>query len=259
MWQRQPIPPPAGFFQQPTMDVTQRQQIIQNYPIGAREVDVDGNYHPKEFLRKLSRYFTMMQYNVTSESGDMIKSPVGQQTGEFHGNIQANASFPINPAGTFNYNDYTIIWLLLIVFTIIGILTGIYTYGVGLAIMLILFFLIFIMYGNQLCNRTVPFSGRLDLYLQAHLDGEIYEDFRSGASGKMPVSSNLSLILGGRIEPITNRLGLKEEQFLMSGRGKMLNSAEWFQAIDYFTSKVRIDINELAEKAEAVRMELSSR
>ena len=122
--------------------VTRRQQILQGSDY-AREVDVDGNFHPKEFLRKLSREFTILRYSVTREDGRMMKNPVGNQTGEFSGNIEAGA-YSVVVGGTCTYADESQLIVMLVLLAILGVIIGVFTHGIGFIAILLLCALLYI-------------------------------------------------------------------------------------------------------------------
>jgi len=251
---RTSIPSPIQFSAPPA---TRRQQILQAADY-AKEIDADGNYHPKEFLRKLSREFTLLKYSITREEGTMAKNPVGLQTGEFVGEIQAQASNIVN-VGTCTYRDESTLLMLLLFLVVIGVVVGVFTYGIALILTVGLAIWIYYAYRDRF-KRNFTYQTRVDVTLEAYLSGEVYEDTRPQANQKkLPITSNLSLIIGGNVRTSDIPMGLPFDQIRASGRGVCVPSLWLPQAVEYWQTKVRADIDSLSDRAEKVRRELVGR
>lgn len=185
-----------------------RQELRRNFPV-VEEIDVQGNYHPAEVTRKVSRLMTRLGMHITEENTDIRKNPVGQATGETFGWVCANGHRDVVPAGSATFFDkpafdaaFNLPFIFGIILLLVGVLgmaanslvLGVLLGGAGGAALLYAIWL-----WSERFNRftkTFEFSARVQADFVVAIPGEIYEDFRSGAPN--PIRVNLSVIAAMR-------------------------------------------------------------
>ena len=105
--------------------------------------------------------------------------------------------------------------------------------------------------------KSFEFRVSVDALIQAHLTGEVYEDTRPQTlSEKLPIVSNLSLILGGKITTTRLSAGPENDEVLESESGEVVTNDNLGNAVNFWQKKVFADIDALVTASEKVRREL---
>lgn len=246
------VPAPYS-YQRPPSDSYSRQEVLRQYgpPKGVvTEVDVAGHFHPKELLRKVSRELTSMQYHIEEETVEILKSPVGQSTGEIHGHIKASHTQKVNPGGRFTYKNTDAFIMFLLIFLLSGILLMFWHFlFLALAIIGVIMLVVF---QDALFRKEFTYPVTLVATIVISLPGEVYEDFRR--TERVPMSTNVSVIIGGRVD-ITRNTSVEQEKSMIHRKGRVEISPYYERSESFLWNKITENVNFLTQSIEAARDE----
>lgn len=202
-----------------------RTAMLNSYDL-VREIDVKGHFHPNELRRKLARDLTHSNLNVLEEEGIVQRESVGNATGLAVGHLRAGASQFIRPAGFGEYVDRKA-WAAAVISAILGIggLGGLFYLAsrdsgvVALTgILLVVVLVALAAAGKSLFRRRFEFNARIDSEVFLQVEGEMYEDFR--ASSNIPITSNLTLLVGSVVRPVRVTTGY-QDRLIQSGDARI--------------------------------------
>ena len=191
--------------------VYSRQALLRDFS-GVREIDLEGNYHPAEITRKISREFTRLGFHILEENTDIRKNPVGQATGETFGHVRAGASHTVDPAGHvtyFNSGAFGLVVALLAILIAVFILVGtISPFAVIFGLLLIVLLIYIVVNREKFFGKFFTYPARIEVSFAVGIPGEIYEDFRPAT--RNPIRTNVSVIIAGRSSSV--RLATPEQE-----------------------------------------------
>lgn len=228
-----------------------RHDFLSQFPI-AREADVKGHFHPSELRRKLSRDLVKYGLFVAQDDGGIQKDAIGHATGTATGIVRAGATQWVRPAGQVHYYDrkahLQLVFLVAVVPSFLGFVLAYasWAWTVLLVMLAVALAILVAVLGKKYFCGASPFDARVQVEAQMQIAGETYEDFRAGSN--VPISSNLSLLIGGRVDyyPVTNA---KQDELIRAGTARITAFDGVSQEIRFWTAKLQDLVDATVKKA----------
>ncbi len=233
------------------MGLFSRHEFLSRFTI-AREVDVKGHFHPSELRRKLARDTVRYGLFVVQEDGGIQKDAIGHATGTARGLVKAGVTQWVRPAGQVDYYDRRAHYRAVLLAAAIPALLGLFLAVASPSLTVVMLMVSVVVgvaaavLGKPRFQGASPFDVRLEVSVQMQLDGETYEDFRAGSN--VPISSNLSLLVGGRVDyyPVTSP---KQDELIRAGDGRIVVFGGVSQEVRFWETKLKDLVDTTVKKA----------